>query len=263
MDDEKLQRLHDTLSKLAPKGKFGGLGLSALNKGSQSKDPSLPENSLYKHFVRAGFSHKRQFVEEKDENHDSKKIKKSKSINVDNEEEHPKYENIDAETITTVVKKNRKKVAVKARDEKLVDNRQLQICNENSQLLESNSAEKLSREIKELKTKKKRKIKNRSAEDIDESAVHVRQEPEAQPESAGDETEITTFEDHGIDEMKKKKKRKIRVDEATAETVKIENTETDVFTEVEIYNEYLLDNCDIKKKKRKKKRKIELENEDD
>ena len=52
MEAEKLQKLHDTLLKLAPKGKFGGLGLSSLNKYARSKDPTLPDNPLYMNFVR-------------------------------------------------------------------------------------------------------------------------------------------------------------------------------------------------------------------
>jgi hypothetical protein len=32
MESEKLQRLHDTLSKLAPRGKVGGLGFNSFAK---------------------------------------------------------------------------------------------------------------------------------------------------------------------------------------------------------------------------------------
>jgi hypothetical protein len=63
MDSTKLQRLHDTLQKLAPKGKFGGLGLSSLVKAGKRLDSSLPNNPLYRNFVRAGHHHKRTLDE--------------------------------------------------------------------------------------------------------------------------------------------------------------------------------------------------------
>ena len=46
MEQEKLQRLHDALSKLAPRGKVGGLGLGAVH-AARMKDPTLPSNGTY------------------------------------------------------------------------------------------------------------------------------------------------------------------------------------------------------------------------
>jgi hypothetical protein len=69
MEAEKLQRLHDTLAKLAPRGKVGGLGLNSFAGKGKQVDPTLPQNALYSHFVRAGTQHKRKFAEE-DENAD-------------------------------------------------------------------------------------------------------------------------------------------------------------------------------------------------
>ena len=44
MDPEKLQRLHETLSKLAPRGKVGGLGYSSFTKQVKHRDSDLPNN---------------------------------------------------------------------------------------------------------------------------------------------------------------------------------------------------------------------------
>lgn len=48
MEAEKLQRLHDTLSKLIPRGKVGGLGFSSFNKqsGGKKRDDGLPDNGI-------------------------------------------------------------------------------------------------------------------------------------------------------------------------------------------------------------------------
>lgn len=72
MEDAKLQALHDTIMKLVPRGKSGGLGMNSFAKQAGTKrDPSLPDNALYSYFVRAGDgAHKRQF-EEKNEEHAS------------------------------------------------------------------------------------------------------------------------------------------------------------------------------------------------
>ncbi len=75
MEDEKLQRLHDTLSKLAPRGKVGGLGFTSFAKQAKGRDSTLPNNPLYSHFVRAGHGegqyHKRKFGDGKDDDKDS------------------------------------------------------------------------------------------------------------------------------------------------------------------------------------------------
>lgn len=44
MEAEKLQRLHETLAKLAPKGKVGGLGYNSFVKQSKSNNDGLPKN---------------------------------------------------------------------------------------------------------------------------------------------------------------------------------------------------------------------------
>ena len=46
MDSEKLQKLHETLSKLAPRGKVGGLGYNSFAKQAKSRDDSLPRNGI-------------------------------------------------------------------------------------------------------------------------------------------------------------------------------------------------------------------------
>ena len=66
MELEKQQRLYDTLQKLAPKGKFGGLGSSGLGAATKKRSDSLPDNPLYANFIRAGTGHKRKFDEDGD-----------------------------------------------------------------------------------------------------------------------------------------------------------------------------------------------------
>lgn len=44
MEAEKLQRLHDSLAKLAPRGKVGGLGLGGKHQAPIKGDDSLPNN---------------------------------------------------------------------------------------------------------------------------------------------------------------------------------------------------------------------------
>ena len=61
MELEKQQRLYDTLQKLAPKGRFGGLGSSGLGAATKKRSDSLPDNPLYANFIRAGTGHKRTF----------------------------------------------------------------------------------------------------------------------------------------------------------------------------------------------------------
>ena len=63
MELEKQQRLHDTLAKLAPKGKYGGLGSGGVGTARRKRSDSLPDNPLYSNFVRAGAGHKRNFEE--------------------------------------------------------------------------------------------------------------------------------------------------------------------------------------------------------
>jgi hypothetical protein len=95
MEAEKLQRYHDTLAKLAPKGHHGGLGRFGNMLGGHGKprDPTLPNNALYANFVRAGHFHKRSFeadftetgmvdfVSKNKDNNSKVKKKKKKSNN--------------------------------------------------------------------------------------------------------------------------------------------------------------------------------------
>ncbi|EKU23339.1 hypothetical protein NGA_0337902 [Nannochloropsis gaditana CCMP526] len=53
MEDDRMQRLHDTLDKLRPRGKTGGLGFNS-GFGPKKTDDGLPKNGLYAYFVRAG-----------------------------------------------------------------------------------------------------------------------------------------------------------------------------------------------------------------
>ena len=67
METEKLQRLYDTLEKLRPKGKYGGLGkggMFAAGSGKRPLDVTLPNNPLYSNFVRPGAFHKRTFEDD-------------------------------------------------------------------------------------------------------------------------------------------------------------------------------------------------------
>ena len=67
MEAEKLERLHSTLMKLAPKGKVGGLGYASHSTRKVGRDETLPNNALYNNFVRAGSTlgqyHKKKFDE--------------------------------------------------------------------------------------------------------------------------------------------------------------------------------------------------------
>lgn len=49
MEAEKLQRLHDTLAKLAPRGKSGGLGYGSklIVKHSNLNEDGTPKNGIY------------------------------------------------------------------------------------------------------------------------------------------------------------------------------------------------------------------------
>ena len=77
MEAEKLQRLHDTLLKLAPRGKVGGLGYSKVSFNKGGHDSTLPKNPLYSNFVRQGSGlglyHKRSFEEGGEDVDDSTK----------------------------------------------------------------------------------------------------------------------------------------------------------------------------------------------
>jgi hypothetical protein len=53
MEDDKLQKLHDTLAMLRPKGRSGGLGMGSYGV-TKKEDDGLPKNALYSRFVREG-----------------------------------------------------------------------------------------------------------------------------------------------------------------------------------------------------------------
>jgi hypothetical protein len=72
MEDEKLQKLHDTLAMLRPKGRTGGLGRGGLGV-SKVKGDGLPDNALYSRFVREGqgnFSKVKKFEDDDDKDKD-------------------------------------------------------------------------------------------------------------------------------------------------------------------------------------------------
>ena len=81
MEDAKLQRLHDTLAMLRPKGRTGGLGRGSYGV-TKKKDDGLPDNALYSHFVRQGqgnFTAVKKFEDsDDDENKDDIAAKKKK-----------------------------------------------------------------------------------------------------------------------------------------------------------------------------------------
>ena len=50
MEAEKLQKLHETLSKLVPRGKVGGLGYNSFVKQSKPRNDVLPNNGINLYF---------------------------------------------------------------------------------------------------------------------------------------------------------------------------------------------------------------------
>eukprot|EP01039_Chlorochromonas_danica_P021709 gene21709-26834_t len=54
MEEEKMQRLYDTLAKLAPKHASGLGMLKGVGHIAHRRDETLPQNPLYSRFVRAG-----------------------------------------------------------------------------------------------------------------------------------------------------------------------------------------------------------------
>ena len=85
MEDSKLQKLHETLKALAPKGKVGGLGFYAKagHRSRRSAADGMPEDkrALYSFFVRAGDgpSGHTHFADEGDKKLKKKKKKKKKT----------------------------------------------------------------------------------------------------------------------------------------------------------------------------------------
>ena len=118
--------------KLAPKGKVGGLGYLSKNLINKKLDPSLPNNPLYRNFVRQGSCigqyHKKKFddlensVDDESENgkvkKNHKKNKKNKKykkpeemdLSVDEDDEPNNLESIEIEMESHKKhKKNKKK----------------------------------------------------------------------------------------------------------------------------------------------------------
>ena len=87
MEDSKLQKLHETLKALAPKGKVGGLGFYAKagHRSRRSVADGMPEDkrALYSFFVRAGDgpSGHTHFADDGDKKLKKKKKKKKKRKN--------------------------------------------------------------------------------------------------------------------------------------------------------------------------------------
>ena len=85
MEDSKLQKLHETLKALAPKGKVGGLGFYAKagHRSRRSAADGMPEDkrALYSFFVRAGDgpSGHTHFADDGDKKLKKKKKKKKKT----------------------------------------------------------------------------------------------------------------------------------------------------------------------------------------
>jgi hypothetical protein len=85
MEDSKLQKLHETLKALAPKGKVGGLGFYAKagHRSRRSAADGMPEDkrALYSFFVRAGDgpSGHTHFADDGDKKLKKKKKKRTKA----------------------------------------------------------------------------------------------------------------------------------------------------------------------------------------
>lgn len=221
MEAEKLQRLHDTLSKLIPRGKVGGLGFSSFNKqsGGKKRDDGLPDNALYKNFVRAGHGqyHRRDFetTDEKDEDkYDdglvTKKRKKQKLILKDNDEFETHVDEVMDVVVQKKKKKKRKKVEAEAED---VD---VEVVQELHTLVELTEEKKvkidLQEEDPELEKKSKRKKKCRTAKhneipEIVESVDVFLDQPKKKKEKARLSDSSPELFDVTHNEQKKNKKK--------------------------------------------------------
>ena len=116
MDTEKLQRLYDTLEKLRPKGKYGGLGQGGLHLGQRKQhDPTLPNNPLYSTFVRAGAFHKRTFDEDaaEEEEEQNKRARSAEDGSVE--------ESIRKELLKTLKNGRENRKVLQKRIQKVVD----------------------------------------------------------------------------------------------------------------------------------------------
>lgn len=163
MEEEKLQRLYDTLSKLAPKHSSGLGMMRGISHQTHRRDESLPNNPLYSRFVRAGSGlgqyHKRAFddsnqsqdsqqnngVEEKK----SKKDKKDKKNKKDKKDKKDKKECKSEVPEAVVEAENTKESSIKRKrsDSKDVDNSTIQ-NNEEKSKKRSKSDKKSKKESK-------------------------------------------------------------------------------------------------------------------
>mmetsp|Transcript_5399 Transcript_5399/g.11339 ORF Transcript_5399/g.11339 Transcript_5399/m.11339 type:complete len:209 (+) Transcript_5399:68-694(+) len=109
MDDDEMQRLHDTLAMLKPKGRTGGLGRGGVGVVKKADD-GLPNNALYSHFVRAGALdlHHKKFDDAEVSNSDEKKERKRKKEARKAEKKEKLEENDSAATEPTNKIKRRK-----------------------------------------------------------------------------------------------------------------------------------------------------------
>mmetsp|Transcript_22802 Transcript_22802/g.45839 ORF Transcript_22802/g.45839 Transcript_22802/m.45839 type:complete len:359 (+) Transcript_22802:38-1114(+) len=176
MEAEKLQRLHDTLSKLAPRGKVGGLGFNSITKQAKTKDPTLPNNVLYSYFVRAGSAtgqyHKRTFDEANDDD-DGKSSKKSKKDKKDkkNKKEKTVDDNVKVAKKAKSMKKIKTDKSKKSTDiisvesivEAVVEKKSKKVKEASNSTSDELSSEKKAKKEKKEKKDKKAEDKNKKA----------------------------------------------------------------------------------------------------
>ena len=121
MEDSKLQKLHETLKALAPKGKVGGLGFYAKagHRSRRSAADGMPEDkrALYSFFVRAGDgpSGHTHFAEEGDKKLKKKKKKKTKAPPPPSSDESSSSSSEDEDEAPPPPKKTKKRKEAAAR----------------------------------------------------------------------------------------------------------------------------------------------------
>ena len=122
MEDSKLQKLHETLKALAPKGKVGGLGFYAKagHRSRRSAADGMPEDkrALYSFFVRAGDgpSGHTHFADEGDKKLKKKKKKKTKAPPPPSSDESSSSSSEDEAPPPPKKTKKRKEAAVRLAD---------------------------------------------------------------------------------------------------------------------------------------------------
>ena len=140
MEADKLEKLHSTLMKLAPKGKVGGLGYASHSTRKVGRDESLPNNPLYNNFVRAGSNlgqyHKKAFDDGGEDggnqvNYDSDaqgKEKEKKKRKKEKKEKKEKKRKAEAEVEVQEVEKpvqEEEEVDIKSRKKKKKDTKEV------------------------------------------------------------------------------------------------------------------------------------------